>query len=293
MTLLEPALAKLVTEYGTVDLLTRSALRPLASLIPGVQAASRTWLSGYRAVFAYDDLSKTAVRALALFARRKDLLLRTEAEASWFSRFVFKSVRIPGLGDSYLAHYNWKYTLAGTETEFRPPRLEMPPETWKPPEFRLENFLLLNPTAGWKSKRWKVKSWIEVVDRIVQTEPDLRVLITSGDQDWQIEHSSRIAAGLGDRVEFLGGKTRLEEFLWLVSRARMVLGVDGAASHLAAAFGRRNLTIFFKTRPENWHFPTARSIAMLAKYDPVTSENFLITKAVAENAAGLWRTAED
>jgi ADP-heptose:LPS heptosyltransferase len=292
VTLLEPALAKLVAHYGSVDLLTRSALRPLASLIPGVQSASRPWLKSYRAVFAYDDLDKTAMHALPVFARRKDLLLRTKTEASWLNRLVFSSVRIPGLGDEYLAHYNWKHTLVDGDQPFRAPRLQMPPDHWKPSGFALDEFLLLNPTAGWKSKRWKTKSWLEVVEGLLQVEPNLRVLITSGEQDWQIEHSRQIAAGLGCRVEFLGGKTRLEEFLWLLSRTRMVLGVDGAASHLAAAFGRKNLTLFFKTNAKNWHFPTNRNVAILASTDASTNKLSIETEEVVRHSISLWKAPE-
>ena len=45
----------------------------------------------------------------------------------------------------------------------------------------------------------------------------------------------------------------------------MVIGVDGAASHLSAAFGGKNLTLFFRTNPHNWHFATEKSVALLAQ----------------------------
>jgi ADP-heptose:LPS heptosyltransferase len=149
----------------------------------------------------------------------------------------------------------------------------MPDDSWRPADFRVDDYVLLNSTAGWKSKRWKSSAWAEVAEALLAAGVP-RIVVTSGAQDWQREHSQKIAAALGDRAIFLGGQTRLEEFLWLVSRARMVIGVDGAASHLAAAFGGRSLTLFFRTNPHNWHFPTEKSIALLAgTSDPADEEN--------------------
>jgi ADP-heptose:LPS heptosyltransferase len=159
---------------------------------------------------------------------------------------VFRSICVSGLDDDYLARYNWENTVPEVGASYRPPTLLLPPDSWKPEGFVLDSYLLLNPTAGWKSKRWKVGSWVTVLRRLLEHDPEMNVLITSGDQEWQMEHSQWIANDLGTRVHFWGGQTELEAFLWLISRSRMVLGVDGAASHLAAAFGRRSLKLFLK-----------------------------------------------
>ena len=58
LTLLEPAMAKLVEVYGGVDLLTRSGHAALVSLMEGVRMISRPSFRRYAAVFCYDDLSK-------------------------------------------------------------------------------------------------------------------------------------------------------------------------------------------------------------------------------------------
>jgi ADP-heptose:LPS heptosyltransferase len=115
-----------------------------------------------------------------------------------------------------------------------------------------------------------------------------KVIITSGGQDWQVEHAGRIAEGAGERAVFLGGRTRIEEFLWLVAHARMVLGVDGAASHLAAAFGGKSLTLFFRTNPHNWHLPTGRSVALLASRDEESDTYDFEIDEVAGPACALW-----
>jgi ADP-heptose:LPS heptosyltransferase len=264
MTLLEPTLRKLSLAAGRpVELLTRSGHAPLIALMGDVRMTSRAWLRAFDAIFCYDDLDKSAVHAMLAFAPRKDLLLRSPMEVTKWNRRAFQEIRTPGIADAYLARYNWDYTIVEAREPWRPPVLNAPPEEWRPAGFREDGYVLLNSTAGWKSKRWKSSSWVEVARALLDAGVP-RIVVTSGGQDWQREHSKKIADALGDRAVYLGGSTRLEEFLWLVSRSRMVIGVDGAASHLSAAFGGRNLTLFFRTNPHNWHFPTEKSVALLA-----------------------------
>lgn len=50
----------------------------------------------------------------------------------------------------------------------------------------------------------------------------------------------------------------------------MVLCIDGAASHLAQAFGVPTVTIFGPTHPGKWHWPTPRHRVLSARdYPPV------------------------
>lgn len=292
MTLLEPALRKLSLAAGRpVELLTRSGHAPLVALMDGVKMTRRAWLRRFDAVFCYDDLDKSAVHAMSVFSPRKDLLLRAPDEVTRWNRLAFSEIRAPGIADAYLARYNWDYTIVESREPWRPPVLRRPADAWRPADFRADDFVLLNSTAGWKSKRWKSSSWAKVADALLAAGVP-RIAVTSGGLDWQREHSQKIAAALGDRAIYLGGQTRLEEFLWLTSRARLVIGVDGAASHLSAAFGGKNLTLFFRTNPHNWHRPTERSVALLAAL--VSEENEppaydFEVEAVAAAAGNLLR----
>ncbi|HEY8900278.1 MAG TPA: glycosyltransferase family 9 protein [Chthoniobacterales bacterium] len=294
MTLLEPALRKLSLAAGRpVELLTRSGHAPLISLMEGVKMTGRAWLRTFDAIFCYDDLDKSAVHAMLAWSPRKDLLLRSPLEVTKWNRRAFFEIRAPGIADAYLARYNWDYTVADSGESWRPPVLKSPADAWRPADFRETDYVLLNSTAGWKSKRWKSSAWVEVAEALLAAGVP-RIVVTSGGQDWQREHSEKIAKPLGDRALYLGGQTRLEEFLWLTSRARMVIGVDGAASHLSAAFGGKNLTLFFRTNPHNWHFPTGKSVALLAAAvddaDETNPEYGFDPAAVAATAATLLRS---
>ncbi len=294
MTLLEPALRKLSLAAGRpVELLTRSGHAPLVALMEGVKMTGRAWLRGFDAIFGYDDLDKSALHALLAFAPRKDLLLRAAGEVTKWNRRAFSEIRAPGIADAYLARYNWDYTIVETQEAWRPPVLKRPADAWRPAHFHADDFVLLNSTAGWKSKRWKSSSWAKVATALLDAGVP-KIVVTSGGLDWQREHSQKIADALGDRAIYLGGATRLEEFLWLASRARLVMGVDGAASHLSAAFGGRNLTLFFRTNPHNWHWPTDSSVALLAQVgdggdEGNTAYEFSVDE-VAQAALGLLRS---
>ncbi len=289
MVLLEPALARLAAAAGRpVELLTRSGHAPLISLMAGVHVTSRAWLRRFDAIYCYDHLDKSALHAISAFAPTKDLLLRSPTEVTKLHRIAFDEIRAPGIGDKFLADYNWTYTLADTPAPYRLPRLDLPPDSWAPPGAPTGDYLLLNSTAGWKSKRWKSSAWAAVL-RALLAHGVPRILVTSGGQDWQMEHAHHITEAVADpRVTGLGGQTKLEEFLHLVSRARMILGVDGAASHLANAFGGKSLTLFFRTNPRNWHHTTPTSQAILADHDEETHTYEIDPKEVADKATLLW-----
>ncbi len=290
MVLLEPALARLASASGRpVELLTRSGHAPLISLMEGVRTTSRAWLRRFDAVYCYDHLDKSALHAISAFAPKKNLLLRSPAEITKLHRIAFDEIRAPGIGDKFLSDYNWTYTPADTPAPYRLPRLNLPPDAWAPPDAPHGDYLVLNSTAGWKSKRWKSSAWAEVLQHLLdQGVP--RILVTSGGQDWQIEHARRITETVADpRVTGLGGQTKLGEFLHLVSRAKMILGVDGAASHLANAFGGRSLTLFFRTNPHNWHHPTPTSQAILADHDEETDSYEINPEEVTKAATQLWK----
>lgn len=224
--------------------------------------------------------------ALAL-SRDKQAILRSANDLTGIGRSVFQQVHAPGLGNSYVARYNWDQTAVNSTAPFRPPVLNQPPDEWRPSGFDEAGYLLVNPTAGWKRKRWKTSAWWETLDALPHVS---RVVITSGGQDWQIEQAKDIADHLGNRALFLGGQTRLEEFLWLVANARMVLGVDGAASHVAAAFGVPSVTLFLTTSPANWHFPTESSVAITTDLTTDDGRPLLAASPVVEAASALWRS---
>ncbi len=262
--LLEPALAKLRAHHGApVNVLTRAGHEPLLQLMDGVVFQPGPPLGWRDLLVCYDPLNKSALRSLLVPARKKICVLPEKREMHWFHPLLFGQILVPELGDRYVAEYFWENTPVPTGEAFRLPRLTAPPAAWQPSGFSGGPFLLINPTSGWRQKCWVAERWAEIL-RLLHETGGHRFLLTSASTDWQIEHCREIARLAGPSVQSLTGTTTLQNFLWLCARADAVLTVDGAASHLAQAFGVPSLTLFGPTHLSNWHRDTPRNRAVQA-----------------------------
>lgn len=288
--LLEPALSRLRAYHGEpVSVLTRSGHAPLLQLMEGVEW-QRGWpLRPHRHLYCFDPLRKSALRSLFTPVVRRHCLLPDAHELAWFHHPIFGEVLMPGLGDRYVAEYFWSGLPVPSQDEFRPPRLARPPETWRPHHLGDTPFILLNPTSGWRQKSWQPDRWAKVIQALTAQGAPLCVM-TSASTDWQTAHCQEIETLVGPGICNLGATTSLENFLWLTAHACMVLTVDGAASHLAAAFGVPNLTLFGPTNRSNWHYPTSTSRALQATSDRDGKARLrnLTSEAVIAAIETLW-----
>lgn len=290
--LLQPALSRLRDHYGApVTLLSRSGHAPVFSLMPGIRYTPGFPGKKFAALVSFDVLHKSAWRSLLGRAERKTCVIPAPEEIRWFHHAVYHEVLCPPLGDRYVAEYFWNLAPAPAVGAFPPPRLERPAADWRPATVPDAPFLLANPTAGWKRKRWRTGPWAEVL-RVLHEETGLPAVMTSGATAWQAEHCAKIAQRAGKAVLSLSASTTLREYLWLCAHARMVLTVDGAASHLAAAFGVKSLTLFGPTSAANWHRPSPIGHALLAPPDEHGLGNLrhLPATAVIAAARELWQS---
>lgn len=262
--LLEPALARLRDYHGApVSVLTRAGHEPLLQLMDGMVFQPGLPVAWRDHLVCYDPLDKSALRSLLAPAWKKHCVLPEKREMKWFHRPLFGRVIVPELGGRYVAEYFWENTPVPAKGTFRLPRLGPPPASWQPSGFSGGPFILVNPTSGWRQKCWLADRWAEVL-RLMHETTGRRFLMTSASTDWQVEHCRQIAGLAGPCVQSLTGSTTLQNFLWLCARAEGVLTVDGAASHLAQAFGVPSLTLFGPTSLANWHRDTPRNLALQA-----------------------------
>jgi ADP-heptose:LPS heptosyltransferase len=262
--LLEPALARLRGHHGPpVRVLTRTGHAPLLQLMEGVVYQPGLPLAWQSHLVCYDPLNKSALRSLLAPAGKKQCVLPEKREMQWFHRPLFGDVIVPELGDQYVAEYFWQHTPVPATGSFRMPRLNPPPGHWRPDGLDGAPFVLLNPTSGWRQKCWQAESWAGALRHWHETK-GWRFLMTSASTDWQTAHCREIAERAGPCVRSLASRTTLENFLWLSARAQAVVTVDGAASHLAQAFGVPSLTLFGPTNMANWHRGTPRNLAVQA-----------------------------
>ena len=240
--------------------MTRNGHADLVALMPGVEFVNGLALAPSRSLYCFDPLSKSAFRAMLAPVLKRHLIRPAQEELHWYHPIVFSQPLNPELGDSYVAEYFWSNTPVPANGPFRPPALSRPPDDWAPAGWKAGEFILVNPTSGWKKKMWTVDGWAAVLRAV---RPPCRFVLTNAGSGWQSAHCEKIAAATGAVIE----PTSLRQFLWLCANARAVLTVDGAASHLAAAFGVKCFTVFGPSILANWHRSAPGHIAFQAAPD--------------------------
>jgi len=292
LVLLEPTLAKLCEHHGApVECMTRSGHAPLLKLMPGVRFRRGIPLVYRGHLYCFDPLSKSALRSMLAPSRVKKCVLPEKREMRWYHSPLFRELIVPELGDRYVAEYFWDSTPVPCSAPFRPPRLDQPPDHWRPEGFESDPFFLINPTSGWRQKSWLPDCWVRMLGALHE-ESGIKFVMTSASVDWQIQHCREIQEKSGSLVRSLASSTSLENFLWLCSRAQAVLTVDGAASHLAQAFGVKSVTLFGPTNRRNWHYSSNGNLAVQAPLskDRISRLRNLSAEAVIEAARQMLRS---
>lgn len=157
--------------------------------------------------------------------------------------------------NEYWARYFWRVISGLPDSAFVPPQLQTPPLDWRHAQAPEKNFLLINPTAAWSRKFWGAKQWAELIDHLA-SRYTLPVVIAGGGSDVEKAHCQAIVDACKTPVMNLAGQTSMKQYLHLLSCARLVLCIDGAASHLTQAFGIPTVTVFGPTEEKKWHWPT-------------------------------------
>lgn len=108
-------------------------------------------------------------------------------------------------------------------------------------------FSVLNPGAGWASRRWPVSRFASVARHLGQKHSLPSVVAWAGDEErgWA-EHIVTRAGGHA----LLAPKTSLKELAALLRAARLYVGSDTGPLHLAVAVGTTSVVLHGTTLPE-------------------------------------------
>lgn len=288
VTLLEPATRLLAAQSGLPAALhVKGSFRPLVELMPDAvwgpdlnERCSRAWATSWS--------SRVAMQAWRIRAQKRCLLVNQKRHLRWWYRLVFHHIQVTPLrGGEYWAHYFWR-ALGGAPEAFRSPTLRQPPESWRHPQLPERPYVLINPTAAWPTKFWNAESWARV---IASAGIQLPWVMTGGGSPIEREHCAAVAAAAPPGLVNLAGETTLKQYLHALSRARLVLCVDGSSSHLAQAFDVPAITLFGPVYEVKWTWPTPRHRALsayrLSDVRPATTANISVEATLAELAALL------
>jgi heptosyltransferase-1 len=131
-------------------------------------------------------------------------------------------------------------------------------------QFSINDFVLLNPGAGWGAKQWPAERYGQVARRLA--EDGVKSLINFGPGEKPLMQAVELASEGTAR----GVACSLTELIALTRRARLFIGGDTGPMHLAAALGIPVVAIFGPTNPaRNGPFGT-RSIVLRSPASPTT-----------------------
>jgi ADP-heptose:LPS heptosyltransferase len=223
----------------------------------GVRTFSEVWCTSWG--------SKAVWRAWKLKTASRRLVVNKSSHVRWWYRLPFHEIVLEKITSEYWSRYFWRVLGGASDESFRSPQLRQPPPAWRHQEQPNKKFVLINPTAAWPEKYWSAAQWGELIAYLKAYVPEINVLIAGGGAVAERQHCARIVQEGGGGMLNLAGRTSLMEYLHLLASASLVVCIDGAASHLAQAFGVSTVTIFGPTHDNRWHWPTPNHIALAAR----------------------------
>jgi heptosyltransferase III len=200
--------------------------------------------------------------------------LRTKFRAKSYNEFVESPVGFLHTVDYHLALLK----PLGIENPSRAIRLQLPEvHSAKADELlrtaNVDKFVCLHPGSARAEKFWEAGRWAQLIDHCAG-QPGLSCVLTGGRSPIEKAQIAAIKAATRSPVIDLSGKTSLLSLAALVRRARLLVTVDSAPMHFAAAWDTPQVVLFGPTNPFHWH-PRSESAAVLlgGNDGPVTEFN--------------------
>ena len=217
-------------DFQTIRELRRQRFDYAFELSDGDRGRFVCWLSGARA-----RCTNAAIRPL-----------------SWWWRRLFTHVSDFDWRDRHRAEKDF-YTV----NDALPLKGEVPAMTflrertarWEPARV-FSDYAVIHPGTRWKRKRWPRENWIETGRYLLTRFP--RVIISTGPDPEEATRGAELRAALGGNALCTEGKTSWAELAGLLHGARLFVGVDTAAMHLAAACGCPTVAILGPTVVNQW-----------------------------------------
>ena len=178
-----------------------------------------------------------------------------------------------------------------TVSEFLPLPTPIPPmcfdesarQPWEPAQ-ALTDFCVVQVGSRQGFNRWQREGWLEVCRAMLERFP--HVVVSCGPVDHEREEAAWIAQQLGPRVPTTGGATSWAQMAWLLGRAKLYIGPNTAAMHLAAACACPVVTLFGPSIEDHWY-------PWRVPYRIVTSPGYVPVAGTAERYAKVkQRTME-
>jgi predicted lipopolysaccharide heptosyltransferase III len=131
-------------------------------------------------------------------------------------------------------------------------------------------YVIVQPGSARPEKLWHPARWAEVIDRFGACN-DVDLVLTGGPSADERAHIKAITTRVRQRIVDLGGKTDLLTLAALIVQAQLLVTVDSAPVHLAAATKTPQVVLFGPTNPFHWRPRESSALILQGKSGkPVT-----------------------
>ncbi len=131
------------------------------------------------------------------------------------------------------------------------------------------NFVLLHPGSARAEKFWEAERWAEII--AWANAQKLACILSGSPAALEQGHLQAIAARATEPFVSLAGKLSLLGLAALIARARLLVTVDSAPMHFAAASGTPQVVLFGPTNPTHWHPRGTPALVLQAGHDAPTT----------------------
>lgn len=194
--------------------------------------------------FNFSGADRTLFMTLLAGARRN--VTHEAGRKHFWSRWLLPD-RLPRRSTGLPVFEQRRAVLAECGLELGPARfdLSVPDEArrWAA-EHVPEGAIHLSVSAAQPLNEWPLSHWIALARRLLEVEPGLQLLATSGASPRDFGRSSALQASLpGPRLRVFPGLT-LPRTAALLERSALHVGANSGLTHLAAALGAPTLSLF-------------------------------------------------
>jgi predicted lipopolysaccharide heptosyltransferase III len=112
-------------------------------------------------------------------------------------------------------------------------------------------YVILHPGSARREKLWESERWAQLVKHFGQSN-DFDLVLTSGPSADEQAHVAEITKLTQEQTIDLSGKTDLLTLAALIAQAKLLVTVDSAPVHLAAAMHTPQVILFGPTNPFHW-----------------------------------------
>ncbi|MBK8092731.1 MAG: putative lipopolysaccharide heptosyltransferase III [Verrucomicrobiaceae bacterium] len=125
-----------------------------------------------------------------------------------------------------------------------------PPSGYDPLVTEEQSYIIIHPVTRWRRKSWPTESWVKVGRYLISL--GYRCIISSGPDEYEIGLADEITQALGDKAVSTRGQRSWGELARLMRGARLFVGLDTAAMHLAAACQCPIVALFGPSIEHHW-----------------------------------------